>query len=380
MKRSTDSHRYARRGTGSARKRNGRWEVRRVIAGESRPFRADTLAEAQALAEKAAHDALLAVKEQSLAPTVRDWLAEWLARKRDELRPQTWFAYELHARRWIVPTIGTVRLDQITPAHVDKLHGTLLRAVSEKTSRKLSSTTIRHVHLTLVTALNDAVKRNVLAANPLRAVAAPRRDDRQIETLTRDEVDSLVSACRDDPFQAAYVLAVTLGMREGELLGLRWDAIDLQRRRLEVRGNATRALDGARHITAPKTRAGNRTLRLPEIAVDALARTPRQGDLVWPSSSGGPIPASSFVSAWEAMRKRAGIRPLHFHALRHTAATLALQDGIQPHDVAAMLGHSTVATTLRLYAHVTDRSTEALVDAIDARYGPHLRVVPGSAI
>ena len=100
------------------------------------------------------------------------------------------------------------------------------------------------------------------------------------------------------------------------------------------------------------------------------------GDLVWPGPDGQPMPAQTLFSRrWLPMRKGARIRTVSFHALRHTAATLALEDGQPPHVVAAMLGHASVATTLRLYAHVTHASTEALVDAIDARYGPRLRVL-----
>jgi integrase-like protein len=106
-------------------------------------------------------------------------------------------------------------------------------------------------------------------------------------------------------------------------------------------------------------------------------RTPRRGELVWPGPDGDPMPASSFCTRWAAMRRRAGIRPVNFHALRHTAATLALEDGISPHVVSAMLGHASIATTLGVYAHVTHVSLDALTDAINARHHAHvdLRVI-----
>ena len=134
------------------------------------------------------------------------------------------------------------------------------------------------------------------------------------------------------------------------------------------------------HGGAPGTRSGRRDLSLPLVAVEALARTPRTGDLVSPGPHGGPVPAPTFVSAWKAARQRAGIPPVNFHALRHTAATLALEDGTPAHDVSRMLGHSTVATTLRLYAHATDASTRALAERIDARFGlAPLRVMAAGA-
>ncbi len=124
-------------------------------------------------------------------------------------------------------------------------------------------------------------------------------------------------------------------------------------------------------MAAPSAGGDERSLRLPEVAIDALMRTQRRGELVWPGSGGDPMPASSFCTRWAAMRRRAGIRPVNFHALRHTAATLALEDGISPHVVAAMLGHASVATTLGVYAHVTHVSLDALTQAINSRH--HVR-------
>jgi integrase len=270
----------------------------------------------------------------------------------------------MYARQHIIPAIGDVRLDALIPGHIDQLHTRMLRTVS--------ATTTHHAHGVLSSALRYAARHGYRVSSAINDVPPPRRSSPLVETLTRDEVTRLINAAHEDALGAAYVLAVTVGMRQGELRGLRWSAVQLQERHLVVRGNATRTLDNQQVISLPKTRAGHRSLRLPEVAVDALMRTPHQGDLVWPGSGGDPMPASSFCTRWAAIRRRAGIRPVNFHALRHTAATLALEDGVSPHVVAAMLGHASIATTLGVYANVTRVSLDTLTDAINARY--HVRV------
>ena len=149
----------------------GRHQIRVVIAGRLRSFSADTLAEAQALADAAAHEAVAPSVVGS--PTLRDWLAEWLTRKRATVRPQTYFAYEAHARLHIVPAIGDVRIDRLTPSHIDTLHASL--------ARRVSGTTAHHVHMTLKAALNGAAKHGHRVSNALAAIAQSWRN-----TLARD--------------------------------------------------------------------------------------------------------------------------------------------------------------------------------------------------
>lgn len=349
---------------GSARRKANGWEYRIRIGDEQVSFFAHTLGEAQRKAEEARREHQNAL---SRSPTVRDWLARWLEHRKADLRPQTWHVYESQLRRHVLPAVGDVRLDGLKTEHIDKLDARLARSVGK--------TTAHHVRVTFSTALNDAAKRGLRVTSAHRNVAKPRRDDPEIVPLTREEVERLVRACHGDAYEAAYILAVTLGMREGELLGLRWDDIDLQRRRLVVRGNATRGFDGTRSVTAPKTRAGYRTLILPAICRDALIRTDRRGDLVWPARDGGPMWEGAFRRRWLAMCAKASIRTVTFHTLRHTAATLALEDGTPLHVVTATLGHTKPETTARLYAHLTHPSMVALADAIDARFGAGLRVL-----
>src|SRR5487761_716918 len=217
----TTSRNRGRRGAGSARKRGDRWEFRFRLGGRQHSVYGRTLAEARSKAQ-----ATRAESQQRLSPTVGDWLAQWLALRRDAWRPQTWPSYNMYAQHHIVPTIGDVPIHALTAEHIDQLHTTMLRTVS--------ATTTRHAHDVLASALRAATRRGLQVSSAIRDVPPPRRSSPLIETLTRDEVTRLINTAYGDALEAAYVLAVTLGVRQGELRGLRWSAVQLQERRLVV--------------------------------------------------------------------------------------------------------------------------------------------------
>lgn len=301
--------------------------------------------------------------DSKLGPTVEEWLAHWLERGRGQLQPSTWQTYESYARLHIVPTLGGKRLDALTVEDVEAWHDGL--------AADLAPTTAHHVHVTLQTALLEAAKRGHRVSVALTAVGTPQRRRKDIQTLSRGEAGRLIEGVRDDPLGAAYILAVTVGLRSGELRALSWRDVDLERRSITIRTAASQGPDGI-VLKEPKTNAGRRTIfPLPAVCVDALQRTPGRSvsGLVFPDSQGRPRTASALHKAWLQTRDRLGLSHVSFHALRHTAATHALEDGLPAHVVAEMLGHASIATTLSLYAHVTHVSRESVARAVDARYG-----------
>ncbi len=351
---------YSRRGTGSYRKRGKSHQVRIVIDGETRCFSAATKTEAQAKA-----NAFLAQPQSSVkSPTVGEWLAEWLTRKKARRAPQTVRPYESHARVHIVPLLGKVRLDALTPEHIYKLH-------------EASGGMALKVHMTLATALNEARRYGHRVSNAISIVDRPDRSPSRAVALSADEVNRLVEAAKGDPLEALYVLAVTLGIRQGELFALHWQDINFQSRQIYITGNVTRQHDGSRVINKPKTPASVRTLVMPQVCADALARTPQTNELVFPGPDGKPWVASSFYKRWQAMRMLAGLRPIRFHDLRHTADTLALDGGASVLTVMKTMGHTSRSMTLDRYGHLSDDASEDLADEIDARFGPRIRVLPG---
>jgi integrase len=224
-------------------------------------------------------------------------------------------------------TQGSPRLDALTPEHIYKLH-------------EASGGMARKVHMTLAMALNEAKQYGHRVSNAINIVDKPDHAPSRAVALSDTEAKQLLVAAKGDPLEALYVLAVTLGIRQGELLALRWQDIEFELRQIHITGNLTRLQDGRRVISKPKTAASVRTLVMPQVCVDALARTAHTSELVLPGPDGKPWVASSFYKRWEAMRKRAGLKPIRFHDLRHTADTLALDGGASILAVMKTMGHT----------------------------------------
>ena len=357
-----------RRGKGSGNQRaDGTWRIRVTAAGRARDFYGATQREARARAEEwAANAGQEAERNDHLATTttLTAWLAEWLTENRRRLRPQTWARYEVLARHQLVPVLGDILLADLRPPHIRRLHTGLHEA-------GLSTTTQRHAHVMLGTALQAAVERGLMPSNPVRAVRAPRLAAHEKTILSREEAARLIEASQGDRYHALYVLALTTGMRGGELLALRWRDVDLDHARLTVNGTVVHTLDGRLDVQQPKTMSGRRTIQLSRVAVTALRAMLGSSDLVFPSPGGGLLSTQELLAHhFRALVRRAGCpRATTMHSLRHTCATHLLEDGVPAHVVSRMLGHASVAITLSIYAHVTPRMLDAAVAAMDTRYG-----------
>jgi integrase len=303
--------------------------------------------------------------------TVSQHLREWLEARRSQLRPRTWGNYERDVRLHINPGLGTRKLAQVTPAMVNGLYGDLL-------NKGLSPRAVQHVHVVLGRAFEDAVKWGKLVRNPVRQSDAPKPQRRDMETWTATQVVAFLDWCKANEatyrcarHHAAYLLAVTTGMRRGEILGLRWKDVDLANRKLTV----TQSLVGHRsefYFQPPKTQAGLRTIALDGPTVTTLKAhrlANRPNELVFCEADGSPLNpngfSAGFQSAIKVAAKTVGDLPrVRFHDLRHTYATLALQAQINPKTVQERLGHSNVAITLGIYTHVTDRDHRDAANAV----------------
>jgi integrase len=308
---------------------------RKVIYGRTRREVADKL---NALLPAAAAGQVVAGR----APTVADAVESWLAAK-GHLKPKTLASYRWVAEAYVIPSLGKKRADKVTPADLRAMTKGLI-------DRGLSRRSAQYAHRVAGMALGDAVALGQLRANPAAQAKAPRPVRRLQTTLTAQEARKLLAAAQKAPTAkkggrksdhgALWTLALTTGMRQGELLALRWSDLDLEARRVRV-------VEG-------KTDRSRRYVPLTEVAAAALGEAGAPGDLVFPSRAGTPIGARNLVRSWHEFSEATLGRRVRFHDLRHTAATLMLEQGVPLKVISEILGHSSIAVTADIYTEVVD--------------------------
>ena len=291
--------------------------------------------------------------------TLGNYLDRWINDSvRDTVRQRTWERYEQIVRVHIKPALGRVKLKNITPTHARALY-------REKLDTGLAPRTVNYVHTTLSKALKDAVADGLITRNPASSVKAPRPKKKEIRPLSSEQAKAFLETVRGDRFEAAFVVALHCGLREGEILGLKWSDVDLDAGILQVRRTLSEALAG--QLFEPPKNGKGRSVKLTARAVEALRNhLTRQieeieslGDryrdqgLVFPSRVGTPMNAKNLTArSFKPLLKKAGLPDIRFHDLRHTFATLMLQNGEHPKVVQEMLGHATIAITMDTYSHV----------------------------
>ena len=301
--------------------------------------------------------------------TVAGYLDRWLATCSSTLRPTTLSTYSSLVRRHVNPRIGAAQLGRLTPITIQQMY-------TDLTADEVSPRTRQAVHAVLRRALGEAVNLGMLSDNPAARVKRPRVPRVEVRALDTHDVRRLLDAAEGDPYEALYILAVTAGLRQGELFGLKWKDVDTRRRALSVRRSIVDA-GGYRGVAEPKTAAGRRRVELSDLAVNALREhrgrckaTPHPEGWVFTDTRGGPLRRSNFLRRqWAPLLARAGLEGVRFHDLRHTSASLLLAAGVHPKIVQERLGHATVGITLDTYSHVLGSLQREVADRIDELLG-----------
>jgi integrase len=338
-----------------------RWVAAVSIApGKRKKFFCKTKQEAIRVRNEALRDlerGTLAIGPQQKLST---YLAYWLEEvHKPTIRLSSYIKYNKLINAYIIPTLGDVQVQKLTPQQVQSLYTKLGK-------RNLSSKTINSVHGVLHKALDNAVRWNLVSRNVCDLVSPPRIVKRQMKPLTLDQAHKLLEAAKGHRFEVLLMLAVVTGMRRGELLALRWSEIDLDRHILLV----SRTVDYIAHHgyveTEPKTHSGKRQIVLPAFMVDMLkvhrAKQEEQrlaiGDkweglgVVFCDLHGGYINPRYLLVLFRKLLQEAGLPGMHFHDLRHSAVTLLMSMGVNIKVIQELLGHSDIVITLGTYGHL----------------------------
>ena len=367
----------SRRGAGEGsiyQRKDGRWVAELVLdTGRRRFLYGRTRQEAATKLKEAIRTIDSGLPLPQGQERLRDYLPRWLETQRHRLRPRVWMRYEQIVRLNLTPGIGNVQLARLTPMQVQRFYADVVASGR-------STSTAHHVHAVLHRALEQAVRWGLVARNVADLVDAPRLAETEMQVLDREQVQALLATAEGTELGPLLTLAVTTGMRQGELLALRWRDVDLDRQVVSVRGSLTN-VNGQFQINEPKTSRSRRQVELGALALEALrAHRVSQAelrlampadwnpwDLVFIRADGKPYTNRALLDRFAAVLRDARLPRVRFHDLRHTAATLMLSRGVHPKIVSEMLGHATIGITLDLYSHVTptmQREAAATMDAL----------------
>lgn len=338
---------------------------RKVVYGETRKEVAEKI---KALLRDHQQGVNIAPEAQTVAQFLKRWLDEAVKHKN---KGSTLDSYTRIVNLYLVPQIGKIRLDKLTAVNVQAMQNALLDA-------GLSTRTVQYARAVLRRALGQAVKWDLVPRNVVPLVDAPRVEKHKITPLDGEQARCLLAAASGHRLEAMYRVALSLGLRKGEVLGLRWVDIDWSGRKLRIAATVQR-IAGQTTLTTPKTATSARTLLLPDVLIrvlrqhqerqklerEAMGEAWEEHGLVFPSERGTPLEPRNIVRSFKRLLKRAGLpETTRFHDLRHSCATLLIAQGVHLSVIKEILGHSQISVTADIYGHVLPETQRSAVEGL----------------
>lgn len=353
-------------GEGSIRKRtDGRYEgvirldgKRHSVYGKTRKEASDKLKQLQVRQREGAD---LSSGKYTVSQLLERWYSASVL-KRNKFRTAT--SHRQIIDNHLIPAFGSIDLVKLRPEPIQDY-------LDQLSAKGLAPRTLRNIKATLRKALAQALRWRLIGYNPATLVETPKPERVVITPLSAAEARTFLLAVTGDPYELVYLLALYLGLREGEVLGLQLDSIHLAHRTLRVDG-ALQWQKGKQVRTTPKTETSRRLLPLPgslvarvEAHMEAQRRTYPESNWLFTDAKGGPLSSYALVRQFKRHLRNAGIRPIRFHDLRHSCATFLIERGEHPRTVMDILGHSQIATTMNIYGHIFDETKVGAVNGLD---------------
>ena len=310
--------------------------------------------------------------------TIAAFLDRWIEHMQGQVSPRSLERYAELCRNNIAPLLGAIPLTKLQPANISQAYAKALASGRRDGTGGLSPLTVHHMHRVLREALQQAVRWQLLARNPVDAVRPPKVERKQMQTLDAEATVVLIEAARGTNLFMPILLGVLCGLRRGEITALRWRSIDLDRGQLSVTASTEQTNRGIRE---KETKSGkSRTVALPSLIVDELRRhrvAQAEGLLaagvrltddhhVVAREDGQPLQPRSLTHAFVKFVRGHGLAPIRLHDLRHSHATHMLASGVHPKIAQERLGHSSVSVTIDLYSHVLPGMQAEAVSRVDA--------------
>lgn len=311
--------------------------------------------------------------------TIKEFFERWIEDyARNALKPTTFQTYTTYINTHIIPSLGSIPLQKLQPTHLQRFYSEKLANGRLNGSGGLSPQTVRYLHAILREAMGHAVKWQFINRNVVELADPPAIRQREISTLEASEITQFLDAAKDDRYYIAFLIAITTGLRRGEVLGLRWKDIDFQTKTASICKNLV-SIKGRPVLQEPKTKGSNRSVTLPSMTIDALKRHKQvqdeeklsvgdhynQHDLVICTSVGTLLSPRNLLRSFQRILEGAGLPKIRLHDLRHTHATLMLKQGEHPKIVSERLGHSNTRITMDIYSHVLPNMQQEAVDRFE---------------
>ncbi len=372
-------------GEGTLRKRaDGRWEGRIVVGYDENNkaiTKSVTAKERYKCLEKLEQLKLESgiVKHKKLNSNILfgEWIDFWYQNYcKMQLKPSTQAGYERRIYQHIIPSIGKIPLKELTQNDLQLFYSNLKTSgrlqYADLKGEGLSDSLVREIHANCRSALEKAVQENLILVNPAIGCKLPPKTKREMQVLTPDEIQRfLIQAKHDDYFEIPLV-ALTTGMRRGEILGLQWDDINFATGELHIQRQA-QCVDEKLVISNPKTENSKRTIILPKAVLKVLAELRETVDSKWvfpsPENSDMPRHPQTVYKRIQTILEKAGCKKVRFHDLRHTFATTALANGMDVKTLSTMIGHVSAETTLDIYSHSTEEMKQNAAMKIERTMG-----------